>query len=301
MKPYRKKQPYPVDKWKTKHGFENIRYRVIQVVDNPEDLDRFENEWITFFGTFTDWKLGGLNYTRGGQGWAGKAEEVIEKIREANSRDNTPWSKLTKAKASEIRRRYTLGETTSDLAEEFGITRSHLSSVLNNQVWRDPDYTFQRVYPEPMRDEDRGSYILSREDADKMRVRYQSSDLTYEEISEEFEVSKGLVIKVLNNHCYFDAEYTPGRPTTQRVRDALSRATKGVPKPPGHGAKVAEAIRGSNHGMSKLDESKVIEIRRLKKSGVPSKELAQMFGVRYTQVNRICNGSRWGHIKEGLE
>lgn len=301
LKPYRNKQPYPVDKWKFKHGTENIRYEVLETLETPEDLDTRERYWIERLQTFTDWKKGGLNFTLGGQGWSGKAEEVIDKIRTANSRDTVPWAKINRAKASEIRERYRRGESTTSLSKEFGVVRSHLSAVLNNDVWHDPEYTFERVHQPPIRDEDRRSYVLSREEAGNMRARYQSSELTYSELAAEFEVSVGVVINILNNHVYLDPDYTPGRPVTSRARAAISKATKGVPKPPGHGEAVSKAIRGGKHGMSKLTEVEVIEIRRLRKSGKSSKELAEMFGVNANQVTRICSGARWGHVKEGLD
>lgn len=301
LKPFRNKQPYPVDKWKFKHGTENIRYEILETLQTPEELDSRERYWIEEHQTFTDWKKGGLNFTLGGQGWAGKAEEVIDKIRTANSRDTVPWAKINRAKASEIRERYRGGESTAKLAEEFGISRTHLSAVLNNQVWHDPDYTFERVHQPPIRDEDRKSYVLTREEAWKMRRRYQTSELTYSEMAEEFGVSTGVVINVLNNHVYLDTDYTPGRPVTSRARAAISKASKGVPKPPGHGEAVSKAIRGGNHGMSKLTEKEVIEIRRLRNTGMSSRELSEMFGVNASQITRICSGSRWGHVKEGLK
>lgn len=302
MKPYRMTQPYPVDRWKTKHGMENIRYRVLEVLEDPSDLDAAEVKWIEHYETFVDWKKGGLNFTLGGQGWAGKAEEVIEKIRVANSRDSVPWAKINREKATQIRQLYREGVTTRELGERFGITQHHVSSVLNNTVWVDPDYRFEKFVRPPKTLEERGSYLLSREEAVRMRDLYKSdNDLTYEDMSNEFGVEKSLIIKILNNHTYYDPDYTPGKPMGEAQKRLISERTRGKKKPPGHGAKVSAAIRGSNHGMSKLNEEKVIEIRKLKKLGVSTKEISEKFGVRDTQINRICNGARWGHIREGLD
>lgn len=301
LKPYRSKQPYPVDRWKAKHGRHNIRYRVLETLQSPECLDVRERYWIEYYQTFADWGKGGLNFTLGGQGWEGRAQEVIEKIRAANSRDTVPWAKIDSVKAKAMREEYLFGEPTRKLAEKYGISRGHVWSILQNRVWPDAEYKYQKVEQPPIKKEDRGSYLLSREQADEMRARYKSSDRTYDEVAEEFNVSTGVVIKVLNNHAYYDPNYTPGRPMPQRQRDQISRNSRGKKKPEGHGAKVSSAIRGSSHGMSKLTEEKVVEIRELRKSGLTSKELAEMFGVNPNQITRICSGTRWGHIREGLD
>jgi hypothetical protein len=55
---------------------------------------------------------------------------------------------------------------------------------------------------------------------------------------------------------------------------------------------------GSLHGMSRLSEDEVREARRLRKSGVPLKEVAKTLGIPYQTASSITNGSRWKHMED---
>ena len=54
--------------------------------------------------------------------------------------------------------------------------------------------------------------------------------------------------------------------------------------------------RGEQVFGSKLTESDVIAIRRLRAAGVPENELAEQFGVHRTNVNYIVNRKTWTHL-----
>lgn len=71
---------------------------------------------------------------------------------------------------------------------------------------------------------------------------------------------------------------------SQNILDAFSRGRK-TAKPPHK--------QGENHGASKLKESDVLYIRASEKS---TKELARMFFVSKSAVERIKNGKTWSHI-----
>jgi len=54
---------------------------------------------------------------------------------------------------------------------------------------------------------------------------------------------------------------------------------------------------GHRHGMAKLTNSDVLEIKRLWAAGGRSqKAIGAMFGVRDSCISRILNGKRWGGI-----
>lgn len=55
--------------------------------------------------------------------------------------------------------------------------------------------------------------------------------------------------------------------------------------------------KGSNHGLSKLKESDVVDIRRLKGEGFSSKDLSEKFNVSTTTVNSIVAMKSWRHVK----
>jgi len=58
--------------------------------------------------------------------------------------------------------------------------------------------------------------------------------------------------------------------------------------------------RGSSHGMSKLSEDDVIEIRRLYSTGdFLQREIAEKYGVCKQTISAIVRGQTWRHLKEG--
>lgn len=58
--------------------------------------------------------------------------------------------------------------------------------------------------------------------------------------------------------------------------------------------------KGTKHGMSKVTEAQVIEMRKLRKQGLFHKEIADRFGICRRQAGDIINGKNWGWLKEGL-
>ena len=55
--------------------------------------------------------------------------------------------------------------------------------------------------------------------------------------------------------------------------------------------------RGSRHGMSKLTEDHVRELRALAASGEPQKDLAIRYNVSQTTISNILNGRTWGWLE----
>ena len=61
-------------------------------------------------------------------------------------------------------------------------------------------------------------------------------------------------------------------------------------------AQKGRATTGSRNGASVLDEEKVAAIRKMLKTGVPQKKIAQSFGVGVMTVNHIALGRTWRHV-----
>jgi HNH endonuclease len=75
-------------------------------------------------------------------------------------------------------------------------------------------------------------------------------------------------------------------------------ARKGRAKAPNKNYKITcpeRIIKGEAHVASKLSESDVLEIRRLRGS-VKQKQLAERFGIGIAQVCRIQKGQQWAHL-----
>ena len=59
--------------------------------------------------------------------------------------------------------------------------------------------------------------------------------------------------------------------------------------------------KGVGHGMSKLTEEQVIEIRRrYADGGVTQQELGDEFGIHQTRISDIVRRKRWTHLEAGL-
>lgn len=59
----------------------------------------------------------------------------------------------------------------------------------------------------------------------------------------------------------------------------------------------ANPTKGENNHFAKLNESQVIEIRKLFKNGCIQAELGRMFGCSRTAINRIVHYKSWKHIE----
>lgn len=56
---------------------------------------------------------------------------------------------------------------------------------------------------------------------------------------------------------------------------------------------------GSRHGMSKLTEHGVVEIRRLMRLGGIRRDVARRFDVSIVTISDICTGRTWRHVPMG--
>jgi hypothetical protein len=55
-------------------------------------------------------------------------------------------------------------------------------------------------------------------------------------------------------------------------------------------------VIGSMSRSAKLDETKVADLKRQKEAGVPTKILAEKFGVSRNTVRQIMRGDKWAHV-----
>ncbi len=56
------------------------------------------------------------------------------------------------------------------------------------------------------------------------------------------------------------------------------------------------SLKGENHNLSKLRDSDVKKIRRLRSSGSSLQFIADLFSISITKVSRISNRKTWRHI-----
>jgi len=100
---------------------------------------------------------------------------------------------------------------------------------------------------------------------------------------------------------------TTGWKMPEEVREKLSRRAKGRPsafKGRHHSAEsklnlsiaAKKYPRGELSRASKISESDVLEIRRLRESGIPAPTIAKKFGIGASQVYRIEKREKWGWL-----
>lgn len=77
--------------------------------------------------------------------------------------------------------------------------------------------------------------------------------------------------------------------------DVLPEPPSGEPPIPDHYGHGREA-QGASHGMSKLTEQQVLEIRGRYEQGVRQRSLAEEFGVSQGAISNIVNRKTWTHI-----
>lgn len=100
------------------------------------------------------------------------------------------------------------------------------------------------------------------------------------------EIPDGLVVrhKCDNPRC-INPEHLELGTIADNNRDAVERNRK-------------RSIYGSKHHATKLNESKVADIKRLLKSEMyTSRKIAQMYGVSDTVISMIKNNKYWKHVK----
>lgn len=54
--------------------------------------------------------------------------------------------------------------------------------------------------------------------------------------------------------------------------------------------------RGEQHGMAKLTEREVSQIKKLARKGVKTIQLANKFNISWTQAKDIVAGRSWKHV-----
>lgn len=56
-------------------------------------------------------------------------------------------------------------------------------------------------------------------------------------------------------------------------------------------------VKGELHGMAKLTEPQVLEVRRQSSAGKSKAEISNAFGVCRATIRNIVNGNNWTHLK----
>lgn len=64
----------------------------------------------------------------------------------------------------------------------------------------------------------------------------------------------------------------------------------------GRGRYLPSYVKGSQHGMAKLSDDEVRQMRRLRNEGRKLVDIATAFGISKSSAGRICSGKSWRHL-----
>ena len=96
------------------------------------------------------------------------------------------------------------------------------------------------------------------------------------------EIPQGLYVRHLcNNPGCFNPEHLDIGTQKDNMQDAV---------------KAGRQAKGTKIPQSKLNEKKVLEIRKLYSEGMSQKELAKMYGVNSSSISYVVNKKTWGWL-----
>ena len=253
---------FAVTNWKMSHGRQNIRPKVLEVLETPDELNDAEIRHIREQGTLRGTSPHGLNLTPGGnQGWY-MSPEARERLRIERSGENSRFAVLNWDSVKEIRRRVSQGERGSDIARSLSdISEGTIHSIIRNATWVDESYTPPKTRSRVPKGDERPESKLTWEQVGYIRENHEKEA----ECAKRFGVSRSLINMVRMNRIWVDEAYTY-RPKTHPVK------------------------RAEGHANSKLNWDKVRSIRSA--SGT-YKKIADEFGVSSSLIMGIKLNRMW--------
>jgi hypothetical protein len=234
--------------------------------------------------------------------------------------DTHPSSKLSNAKAKDIRERYDTGDAIPSLADRFGVDQGVIYRVLRGYAWPDAGGP---LFPSPVKRftdterEDIRRLALSGASRLEIAALFDRNPCSIRSVLEgldmkdrrkgEFNDRSGLTsLKVSEARMRAVQEPLPRVAEDLGVSLAALRAAvqgitwKDVTTPPvAHTIRDNAAWLGEGNGAAKLSEPDVIVLRReliAKTSTV--RDLAWRFNVSESAVRRAASGEAWGDLAE---
>jgi transposase len=196
--------------------------------------------------------------------------------------ESNPSSKLKMEQVVQIRRLFIDGESRGNLAKQFNVGLNTICGIVAYKTWKNG----VEITPELM-------------EAIQQRVLEEKSK-RYENLPEPWNKGK----QMSEEYCLKNSISHIGLQPSEETRRKRSMAMKGrMPKniellrTPEINKKRGMALSGSNNGIAKLTEDKVIELRNKHSSKQYSvKELAELFGIKECTVYDIVSRRSWKHI-----
>lgn len=313
----------PVNYWIVKHGLDEVRMVILEVVGtNQEALNSAEEEWITWLGTFEDPE--GLNLRPGGassSGWV-MSDEQKERISKANTgrkhvlsdemvakkrkwmlevqeAHGNPNKRLTEEIVLDIKSRLFTGEAVPEIAERFKVTPANVYAIRRNLTWVNVPW---QIGPIP-HDRHKNSRVgdlannrtLTSQDAAEIKARLWAGEYP-DDIAEDFSVSSGAIREIEKGNTWASVPDPEGARVERRPYERAREKIRGQKRD----ADWFE-IHGRTYRQVQLDKAKfsIRDIRRVRslrfEMGESYKGITLEMGGKMTfqTVGKICRGERW--------
>ena len=176
-------------------------------------------------------------------------------------------SKLTAEQVKEIRKRYNRGDITqAELAEEYPVSQSGIASIINEDTWTHIDGP--TVQEDVRGGKGKGSKLTA-EEVKEIRERYQSDEVTQQELAEEYPISLASINSILRGENWSHV----GGPIAEK------------------------SAKGEDSKLAKLTAEDVREIRRrYEEEDVSQADLAEEYPTSRPNIGMIVRRESWTHI-----
>jgi DNA invertase Pin-like site-specific DNA recombinase len=243
--------------------------------------------------------------------------------------EETSNNKLTDEDVLELRRRYSNGETSTALANEFGVEGSCVTAAISGKHW---GHLPGAVSVGHARGERSAKAKMTEANVIEYRRRYAAGELP-KIMATEAGVCHRVMLNALIGKTW---KYLPGAISLGRRRgegSSLSKLTDDFIRSAYHRVKNGEALNlvakeigvtgaalalalkgktwkhlglppldidlgcGERKGNAKLNTENVREIRRLRADGMTQREIAERFGITNSAVWGVLSGRTWYHVR----
>ena len=129
--------------------------------------------------------------------------DQFENMQDTVRAGNHATQKLTWEDALKIRAMYEPGKIAwQAIADEFGVTKAAIGSIINNKTFPDTNYAPQKPGISVLRK-------LATETVNIIREKYEDSRVTLSALAREFSVSRSVIGEIIRNESYHDPNYKP--------------------------------------------------------------------------------------------
>jgi group I intron endonuclease len=178
------------------HGEENFQFKVLEEVENIQDLINKEQYYLDFYKSYRE--ENGYNICEFAETVRGVRRSEEEKIN--LSKHFNPKSCMDLELAKQIRNKYSTGKYSHrELAKEFNTSKTTIKEIIYNTRWVDNNYLPPKKSEIMKRG---GKKILTEKQFHKIKKLRKETNLTIKEMAKKFKVKIGVINRVIYNDVY---------------------------------------------------------------------------------------------------